>query len=219
MIMWGNNASHTLHAVLSTGSRQILVRHAEYCIVHSQVIMLRNDASHTVHAVLSTHLDAEEHRTHLCQPFWVHSCHTLHVLLAGVHQLMVHNVVRGVAQAVQGAAGVQEAGHPASAVVVLPDALQLGCIVEVGAANGFADNVPVRAGGGDGDLLLLHDVQQLRAHLLGLLQPCTAPPTFVMLFETFRMVMACTVRRILVRSLGTEQHSHTCQRSDQRTWL
>ncbi len=56
---------------------------------------------------------------------------------------MVHNVVWGVPQAIQGATGVQETGHAAAAVVVLPNTLQLCCIVKVRAADSFAYNVPV----------------------------------------------------------------------------
>ena len=94
---------------------------------------------------LQADLDAEEHRSHFSQPLWIHCSDALHILLAGVHQLMVHNIIWSVAKSVQGTARVQEAGHAAAAVVVLSNALELGCIVEVGAADGFADNVPVRA--------------------------------------------------------------------------
>lgn len=59
-----------------------------------------------------------------------------------------------------------------AAVDVLADALDLGGVVEVGGADGLAHNVPVGAAGVYGHLLLLHDVQQLRPHLLRLAQPC-----------------------------------------------
>ena len=69
------------------------------------------------------HLDAEEHGTHLSQPLRVYSSHALHILLASVHQFMVHYVVGGVPQAIQSTARMQKAGHAAAAVVVLSDAL------------------------------------------------------------------------------------------------
>ena len=93
--------------------------------------------------VCSTYLDAEEHRTHLSQPLRIYSSHTLHVLLAGVYQLVIHNVVWGVAKPIKGTAGVQKARHAAATVVVFANALELGRVVEVGAADSFADDVPI----------------------------------------------------------------------------
>lgn len=48
----------------------------------------------------------------------------LHVLLAGEHQFVVHDVVRGVAQAIQSRGGVQVGGHAGARVDVLADALR-----------------------------------------------------------------------------------------------
>jgi len=52
--------------------------------------------------------------------------------------------------------------------------LDLGGVVEVGGAHGLAHDVVVGAAGVHWDLLLRHDVRQLRAHLLRLPQPCAA---------------------------------------------
>lgn len=92
-----------------------------------------------------SYLNAEKHRAHLSEPLRVNSCDALHVLLASIHQFMVHNVVWGVTQAIQSTAGVQKAGHAAAAVVVLSNPLQFGCIVEVCAADSLAHNIPVRS--------------------------------------------------------------------------
>jgi hypothetical protein len=51
------------------------------------------------------------------------------------------------------------------AVDVLPNALELCRVAEVGAADGLAHNIPVAATGRQRQLLLLHDVQQLRTNL------------------------------------------------------
>ena len=56
---------------------------------------------------------------------------------------MIHNVVRGVPKPIKCTAGVQKARHAATAVVVFANALQLGCVVEIGAADSFADDVPI----------------------------------------------------------------------------
>lgn len=48
----------------------------------------------------------------------------LHVLLARRNQLVIHDVVRGVPQAIQRAAGVQVRGHAGARVDVLADALE-----------------------------------------------------------------------------------------------
>ena len=93
--------------------------------------------------------------------------------LGGVDELVVDDVVGGVAEAVQGGGGVQEAGDAGAAVHVLPNTLQLGGVVEVGGADGLAHDVPVGARGADGYLLLLHDVRQLLPHLLRLAQHCS----------------------------------------------
>ena len=63
-------------------------------------------------------LDGEELGPQLCQPFWVHSCDALHVLLSGVDKLVVHDVVRRVTQAIQGTGGVEKAGHACIAILV-----------------------------------------------------------------------------------------------------
>ena len=68
-------------------------------------------------------LDGEEDGPQLGQPLGVDGGHALHVLLDGEDQLVVDDVVGRVPQAVQGAAGVQVAGHAAAAVDILPDAL------------------------------------------------------------------------------------------------
>mmetsp|Transcript_33920 Transcript_33920/g.85062 ORF Transcript_33920/g.85062 Transcript_33920/m.85062 type:complete len:319 (+) Transcript_33920:351-1307(+) len=116
-------------------------------------------------------LNAEEHGAQLRQPLGVHRCHALHVLLAGHHQLVVADVVRRVAQAVQRAAGVQVARHAGAAVGVLADALHLGGLVEVRGADGLAHDVPVGAARGERNLLAGQDVNHLGPHLLGLAQP------------------------------------------------
>lgn len=96
--------------------------------------------------------------------------------LSGEDELVVDDVVGGVAEAVEGGGGVQEAGDARAAVDVLADALELGRVVEVGRADGLAHNVPVGAGRANGDLLLLHDVRQLLPHLLRLAQHCAPLP-------------------------------------------
>ena len=65
-----------------------------------------------------------------------------------------------------------------AAVDVLPDALELGSVVEVGGADGLAHEVPVRAGRLHCHLLLGHDVQQLLPHLLCLPQHCSTSEPF-----------------------------------------
>lgn len=61
--------------------------------------------------VPTEYLDREELGPKLCQPLRVHSCDALHVLLCSVHKLMVDDVVRSIAQAIQCACWMQEAWH------------------------------------------------------------------------------------------------------------
>lgn len=56
---------------------------------------------------------------------------------------MVGDVVWGVAHAKQRAGGVEVAGHACPHVHILPYALQLGCLVEVGSTDTLPDDVPV----------------------------------------------------------------------------
>ena len=49
-----------------------------------------------------TFLDAEEHWSELCQPFWVYTGDTLHVFLGCHYKLMVHNIVRSETEAIDG---------------------------------------------------------------------------------------------------------------------
>ncbi len=118
------------------------------------------------------HLDGEEHGAELCQPLRLDGSHALHVLLAGEDELVVHDVVGRVPQAVQGGGGMEVTRDGGAAVDVLPDAPHLGSIVEVGGADGLADHVPVGSRGRDRQLLLLHDVHQLRPDLLRLAHAC-----------------------------------------------
>ena len=59
-----------------------------------------------------------------------------------------------------------------AAVDILSNALQLGCIVEVGRADGLPHQIPIRSCRLDIDFLLLHDFQQLLPDFLGLPQDC-----------------------------------------------
>ena len=70
--------------------------------------------------------NGEKHGPQLCEPLGVHCSHTLHVLLGGQHQLVVHEVVGRVAQAKERRGGVQVAGHARQLVDVLADALDAG---------------------------------------------------------------------------------------------
>mmetsp|Transcript_24293 Transcript_24293/g.76457 ORF Transcript_24293/g.76457 Transcript_24293/m.76457 type:complete len:388 (-) Transcript_24293:519-1682(-) len=60
---------------------------------------------------------------------------------------------------------MQVAGHPAAAVDVLADALKARGVLEVGGADGLAHDVPRGPAAHQLDLLRLHDVHELRAHL------------------------------------------------------
>ena len=53
----------------------------------------------------------------------------LHVLFGGHDKLVVHNVVGGVTEAIEGAARVHVARHARPAVDVLPHGLELGGIL------------------------------------------------------------------------------------------
>lgn len=66
--------------------------------------------------------------------------------LSGVDELVIDDVVWGVAEAVECGGRVQEAGDAGAAIDVLADALQLGSVVEVGCADGLTHGVPIAAG-------------------------------------------------------------------------
>mmetsp|Transcript_4895 Transcript_4895/g.13354 ORF Transcript_4895/g.13354 Transcript_4895/m.13354 type:complete len:230 (-) Transcript_4895:514-1203(-) len=83
---------------------------------------------------------------------------------------MVHDVVRRESKAVQSTAGVHVRRHARPAVHILSDALELGSVLEVGGADGFAHDVPLVPCRGHLDLLLHQDVHELLTDLLGFAQ-------------------------------------------------
>jgi len=68
-------------------------------------------AQPTYHSIFDRGLDREEHGAHGLEPVRIDGRDTLHVLLGGEHQLVIHHVIRRVSETVQSAGRMQVALH------------------------------------------------------------------------------------------------------------